>query len=84
MAARVDAVVAWRLEDGAAALLNLLDERTLAWLTREDAPGGKRHVRLLQEHLAGHDLTLAEARSVLLAWLNPEDNLPEESVIEFE
>ena len=84
MSARVDAIFAWRLDDGPAALLELLDERTLAWLTRAASPAGKRHLRLLQENLAGHDLTLAEARAALLAWLDPEDKLQDESVIAFE
>ena len=84
MATRVDAILNWRLDDGAAALLNLLDERVLNWLTRESSPAGKRHLRLLQESLAGHDLTLAEARTALLAWLNPEDTLQDECVIAFE
>ncbi len=75
IAARVNAVFAWRPDDGAAALLALLDERILGWLSREGPPAGKRHLRLLQDGLAGHDLTLAEARASLLAWLDPEGDL---------
>lgn len=84
LAVRVDAMLAWRQDDGAAALLALLDDRVLAWLTRNGAPAGKRHLRVLQENLAGHDLTLAEARTTMLAWLDPEDALQDESVIAFE
>jgi len=84
LAPRAAALLAWRPADGAQALLELLDDRLINWLCREDYPAGQRHLDGLSARLHGRDLTLAEARETVTDWLDPEHALGEEEVLRFE
>jgi len=75
LAAPAAAVLAWTPAHGSAALLAALDDAVLAWLTRDTRPAGARRVADLHTHLAAHDLTLAEARTTVTTWLDPDGTL---------
>lgn len=77
-------LLAWRAEDGARTLLDILQPPLLHWLCREEQPAGKRCVAQLHERLGGRDLTLAEARTMLLSWLDPDEVMSEETLLAFE
>ena len=84
IAPRAAALLGWQPEAGAQALLDLLDERLINWLCREDQPAGQRRIDGLSARLHGRDLTLAEARESVTDWLDPEHALGEEEVLRFE
>ncbi len=61
-----------------------LDDVLLAWLCRDAPASGTRQVAHLHGTLAAHDLTLAEARTTVAAWLDPENALGDDAVLAFE
>ncbi|HEY3377723.1 MAG TPA: DUF6079 family protein [Armatimonadota bacterium] len=83
MATRADALLNWRADDGATALLTLLDDEFLAWLCREAEVTSERQTEGITRGLHGRDLTVREARTLLEQWLDPEQALAEESVLRF-
>jgi hypothetical protein len=84
IAPRAAALLAWQPTAGAPELLDLLDERLINWLCREDSPAAHRRLDGLGARLHGRDLTLAEARETVTDWLDPEHALGEEEVLRFE
>ena len=84
IAPRVAILLGWCLEHGARPLLDALDDRTLAWLCRDQRPAGQRHTAQVRAILHGRELTLAEARGTLLAWLDPQSELSDDAVLLFE
>jgi len=84
LAPRAAAFLAWQPSEGAQALLDLLDERLINWLCREDHPAGQRRLDGLGARMHGRDLTLAEAKATVTDWLDPEHALREEEVLRFE
>ena len=78
------ALLQWRSEEGSARLLELLDDRLLVWLCREQRVAGTRQVARLRGQLRGKDLTLREAREALEDWLDPERTLEEDCSLAFE
>jgi hypothetical protein len=83
LAQRAARLLAWRLADGPEALLDLLNDPLLAWLTRDAQPAGARDTAALSDTLRGRDLTHAEAREALHTWLDPDGTLPDDSVVRF-
>lgn len=84
IAARAAAFLAWQPATGTQVLLDLLDERLINWICREDQPAGQRRLDGLGARLHGRDLTLAEAQETVADWLDPEHALGEEAVLRFE
>jgi len=84
IAAQVQGILGWQPADGAEKLIALLDERILDWFCRGEQPAKKRQLRQLQERIAGHDLTLAEARAAMLGWLDPDGELGDDALLAFE
>jgi hypothetical protein len=79
VAAKVKTLLAWRPDADPA-----LDDATLAWLTRDDAPRAVRAVTAVETRLQGRDLTLTEARQAVEGWLNPDGELGDGDVVRFE
>lgn len=84
IAERAHGLFRWSQNDGAAALLAMLDERLLDWLCRERRVAGTRHVAALGQRLQGYDLTVSEARAAVQAWLDPEGALEEDTQLTFD
>lgn len=84
IAEHVYAFLAWRIADGADALVTLLQPHVVAWLCRDAPPAGARAMHGLQSHLHGRELTLREAREIIYGWLNPTGTLTDDSILLFE
>ncbi|MHB9026533.1 MAG: DUF6079 family protein [Armatimonadota bacterium] len=84
IAGKARALLSWQTDDGAARLLDILDEELIAWLNRDRPLAGTRQVQQAGSRLAGRDLTLGEARAILGEWLDPEETLGDDSVLAFE
>lgn len=84
IADRAVVLLDWRPELGAQTLLDALDDRTLAWFTRDARPTAHRQTAHLQQTLHGRELTLAEAKTAFLTWLDPQGELGDEVVLVFE
>ncbi len=84
IAPQVNALLAWRLEDGAAQLLATLDDATIHWLRQPTRPTSSRPLPELETRLRGRQLTLGEAKTTLLTWLDPTGEMKDDEVILFE
>ena len=84
IAPQVCALLGWRLEDGAAQLLAALDDATVNWLRQPIRPTRNRPLPELETRLRGRQLTLGEAKTTLLTWLDPTGEMNDDEVILFE
>jgi len=79
-----ESLFAWQIERGSGELLEILDESLLTWLCRDQPRKGARQLAQLHQQLRGKDLTISEARSITIEWLNPENELNDADILSFE
>ncbi len=80
--AQVQRWLDWQVGDDPAELLSALDARTLAWLGHTGGLEEERVLADLARQLCGQELTLRDARSLVLTWLAPKA-LAEETLLRF-